>query len=154
MACQSEGGLGNVENLIQQKARLYVRQARMLTVRTLQNIESVAKGLAKIPGRKTVVFMSEGFYVEDSRSAIEQVAAQAARSGITIYSIDGRGNINGLSINPDVDQERARTLGGVRHRRGRTDDPHCDHRRLQGARHRRHVAGASAASSATPAPTT
>jgi len=108
--CASEGGLGNVENLIQQKARLYVRQARMLTVRTLQNIESVAKGLAKIPGRKTVVFMSEGFYVEDSRSAIEQVAAQAARSGITIYSIDGRGNINGLSINPEVTKrERARS---------------------------------------------
>jgi VWFA-related protein len=108
--CASEGGLGNVENLIQQKARLYVRQARMLTVRTLQNLESVARGLAKIPGRKTVVFMSEGFFVEDSRSAIEQVAAQAARSGITIYSIDGRGNINGLSINPDVTKrERARS---------------------------------------------
>ena len=54
--------------------------------------------------------MSEGFFVEDSRSAIEQVAAQAARSGITIYSIDGRGNINGLSINPDVTKrERARS---------------------------------------------
>ena len=37
------------------------------------------------------------------------VAAQAARSGITIYSIDGRGLINGLSANPDVvTRERAR----------------------------------------------
>jgi VWFA-related protein len=109
-ACQSEGGLGQVENLIQQKARLYVRQARMLTMRTLQNLESVAKGLAKIPGRKTVVFMSEGFFVEDSRSAIEDIAAQLARSGITVYSIDGRGNINGLSINPDVvKRDRARS---------------------------------------------
>jgi len=109
-ACQGEGGLGNVENLIQQKARLYVRQARMLTDRTLQNIESVARGLAKIPGRKTVVFMSEGFFVQDSRSSVEMVAAQAARSGIAIYSIDGRGNINSLSINPDVvKRDRARS---------------------------------------------
>src|SRR4051812_23157016 len=109
-SCASEGGLGQVENLIQQKAQLYVRQARMLTTRTLQNLDLVAKGLAKIPGRKTVVFMSEGFFVEDSRTAIEMVAAQAARSGITIYSIDGRGNINGLSINPDVvKRERARS---------------------------------------------
>ena len=109
-ACQGEGGLGAVENLIQQKARLYVRQARMLTDRTLQNLESVARGLAKIPGRKTVVFMSEGFFVEDSRSSVEMVAAQAARSGITIYSIDGRGNINSLSINPDaVKRERSRS---------------------------------------------
>lgn len=109
-ACASEGGLGNVENLIQQKARLYVRQARMMTQRTIQNLEAVAKGLAKIPGRKTVVFMTEGFFVEDTRSTLQMVAAQAARSGITIYSIDGRGLINGLSVNTDaVKRDRARS---------------------------------------------
>ena len=108
--CVSEGGTGNVENLIQQKARLYVRQARMMTARTVQNLESVARGLAKIPGRKTVVFMSEGFFVQDGRGTIENVAAQAARSGITIYSIDGRGLINTLSANPDVvTREASRT---------------------------------------------
>ena len=69
----------------------------------MQNLESVARGLAKIPGRKTVVFMSEGFFVAGRRAArIETVAAQAARSGITIYSIDGRGLINGLGANTDV----------------------------------------------------
>jgi VWFA-related protein len=109
-ACQGEGGLGNVENLIQQKARLYIRQARMMTQRTIQNLESIARGLAKIPGRKTVVFMSEGFFVEDARSTIESVAAQAARSGITIYSIDGRGLVNGLSPNTDaVHRDRGRS---------------------------------------------
>jgi VWFA-related protein len=109
-ACASEGGLGNVENLIQRKARLYVRQARMMTQQTIQNLETVARGLAKIPGRKTVVFMTEGFFVEDSRSALQTLSAQAARSGITIYSIDGRGLINGLSANPDaVRKERSRT---------------------------------------------
>lgn len=102
--CASEGGLGNVENLIQQKARLYVRQARMMTQRTIQNLESVARGLAKIPGRKTVVLMTEGFFVEDSRSTLQVVSAQAARSGITIYSIDGRGLSNGMSVNPDAVQ--------------------------------------------------
>jgi VWFA-related protein len=101
-ACQGEGGLGNVENLIQQKARLYVRQARMMTDRTIQSLEKVANGLAKIPGRKTVVLMTEGFFVEDSRTQLEMVAAQAARSGITIYSIDGRGLINSMATNPDV----------------------------------------------------
>jgi VWFA-related protein len=108
-ACAGEGGLGNVENLIQQKARLYVRQARMMTSRTIQNLETVARGLAKIPGRKTVVFMTEGFFVEDSRGELGHVAAQAARSGITIYSIDGRGLINSMATNPDVTRmERAR----------------------------------------------
>ena len=109
-ACQGEGGLSNVENLIQQKARLYVRQARMMTARTIQNLERVANGLAKIPGRKTVVMMTEGFFVEDNRGTLETLAAQAARSGITIYSIDGRGLINSIAENPDVTQmERARS---------------------------------------------
>lgn len=109
-ACAGEGGLGNVENLIQQKARLYIRQARMMTQQTIKNLEMVARGLAKIPGRKTVVFMTEGFFVEDSRSALLTLAAQSARSGITIYSIDGRGLINGLSVNTDaVRRERGRS---------------------------------------------
>jgi len=109
-ACTGEGGLGNVENLIQQKARLYVRQARLMTDHTIQSLEKVANGLAKIPGRKTVVLMTEGFFVEESRSQLQMIAAQAARSGITIYSIDGRGLINSMAINPDVTMmERARS---------------------------------------------
>lgn len=108
-SCRGEGGIGNVENLIQQKARLYVRQARMLTAGTMKSLERVANGLARIPGRKTVVLMTEGFFVEDSRSQLEMIAAQAARSGITIYSIDGRGLINGMTVNPDVTMmERSR----------------------------------------------
>ena len=108
-SCQGEGGIGNVENLIQQKARLYVRQARMMTAATMRSLERVANGLARIPGRKTVVLMTEGFFVEDSRGQLEMIAAQAARSGITIYSIDGRGLINGMTVNPDVTMmERSR----------------------------------------------
>ena len=101
-SCQNEGGLGQVQNVIEQKARLYVRQARMMTQRTLHSIDRIARGLARIPGRKTVVLMSEGFYIEDARGMLEAAAAQAARSGITIYGIDGRGLINSLSSNTDV----------------------------------------------------
>ena len=100
--CQSEGGVSEIENQIQQKARLYVRQARMMAAQTVKNLETVAAGLAKIPGRKTVIFISEGFFIEGDRSTVEIAAAQAARSGITIYSIDARGLINGMSSNPDV----------------------------------------------------
>jgi VWFA-related protein len=68
----------------------------------LQSLETVSRGLAKIPGRKTVVLLSEGFFVEDNRSDLEAIAAQAARNGITIYSIDGRGQVNDMATNPDV----------------------------------------------------
>ena len=100
--CELNGGLQQVENLIQQKARLYVRQARILADRTAQNLQTVARGLSRLPGRKTVVFLSEGFYLEDSRGLIEAIAAQAARGGTTIYSIDGRGLIGAPSPTADV----------------------------------------------------
>ena len=74
-ACVSEGGLGNVENLIQQKARLYIRQSRMMTSATLRSLDRVAQGLAKIPGRKTVVLMTEGFFVEESPSLFLSVSS-------------------------------------------------------------------------------
>jgi VWFA-related protein len=112
-ACQGEGGPGAIETMIQQKARLYVRSARIMTDHTMQNLERIASGLARIPGRKTVVLMTEGFFVEDSRSQLETLAARAARSGITIYSIDGRGLINGMAVNPDttmMDRPRATTF--------------------------------------------
>lgn len=110
-SCAAAGGLQAVENQIQMKSRLYVRQARMLTSQTLQNLRTVVRGLSHFPGRKTVVFITEGFYVEESRSTLEQISAQASRAGITIYSIDGRGNINQMSANPDVVRmERARSI--------------------------------------------
>jgi VWFA-related protein len=101
--CQQEGGLNQVENLIQRKAKLYVRQARSLTARTVQNLQYVVNGLSRIPGRKTVMFVTEGFFVEESRDILQNVAGQAARAGTTIYSIDGRGLIStGANADPDV----------------------------------------------------
>ena len=101
--CQQEGGLQQVENLIQRKAKLYVRQARAQTERTVQNLRYVVSGLSRIPGRKTIMFVTEGFFVEESRDILQQVAGQAARASITIYSVDGRGLISsGGNADPDV----------------------------------------------------
>jgi VWFA-related protein len=100
--CLDKGGLNQVESLVQQKARLYIGQARVMTAQTLQNLQYVINNLSRVPGRKTVVFLSEGFLVEESRAALQTLAAQAARGGTVIYSVDGRGNINSMSVNPDV----------------------------------------------------
>jgi VWFA-related protein len=108
--CERTGGQGGVENQIQHKSRLYVRQARMLTSNTLFNLQRVARGLSKMPGRKTVVFLSEGFYVEESRSALQTIAAEAARGGTTIYSIDGRGMISTGVTTDAVSRSRGRSL--------------------------------------------
>jgi VWFA-related protein len=102
--CEQNGGLNQVENLIQNKSRLYTRQARVMTGRTLQNLQNVIGSLRAIPGRKTVVLLSEGFFVEESRGALQTLAGHAARIGTAIYAIDGRGLINGSSALPDVDR--------------------------------------------------
>lgn len=100
--CQLAGGLQQTENLIQQKARLYVRSARVLTETALNNLQYVNANLARLLGRKTVVMLTEGFFSEESRSQLQLIAAQAARGGTTIYTIDGRGLVNSMSVNPDV----------------------------------------------------
>ena len=101
-SCALNGGLNQVENLIQQKSRLYVRQARILTYTTLQNLRYVVSRLSRIPGRKTLIFLSEGFFVEESRDDLLAIGADAARGGTTIYSIDGRGLIGAPSATSDV----------------------------------------------------
>jgi VWFA-related protein len=102
--CAAAGGVQQVENLIQQKSRYYVRQARRLADQTLQNLDVVVSGLTRIRGRKTVLFLTEGFFVEDYRERLGRIG------GTVIYSIDARGLINHLSPNTDaVRQSRARS---------------------------------------------
>lgn len=100
--CAETGGVGRVENLLERKSRDFVRQSRRLTLQTLQNLREVSAGLSRVPGRKTLVLLSEGFFVEESRSTLERLSAEAARAGIVIYSIDGRGLINPLRESPDA----------------------------------------------------
>lgn len=100
--CQLQGGVQQVENLMQQKARLYIRSARVLTDTALQNIQYVSANLTRLLGRKTLVLLTEGFFTQESRQLLQNIAAQTARGGTTIYTIDGRGLVNTMSRNPDV----------------------------------------------------
>jgi VWFA-related protein len=101
-ACALNGGQQQVENLLQQKARFYVRQARLLAASTIQNLRYVVDRLARIPGRKTIVLISEGFFVEDSRSDLQLIAAAASRANTAIYAIDGRGLIGAPGATTDA----------------------------------------------------
>ena len=112
MQCDLSGGEGATENLLQQKARLYVRSARLLTQNSMDNIKYVTANLARLIGRKTIVLLTEGMFSDESRPELQQLAAQAARGGTTIYTIDARGLVNTISANPDVvNASRARSEG-------------------------------------------
>lgn len=92
--CQREGGTQQVHNKIEDKAKEYVRFARVLTTQTMQKLNVVASNLSTVPGRKTVILLSDGFFTDEVRAEIQQVAAVAARGGSTFYTIFGRGSEN------------------------------------------------------------
>jgi VWFA-related protein len=101
--CRAEGGIGETSRRITRKARSYVRDARINTGKTVAHLQLVAANLSTIPGRKTVVFLSDGFFTDEARGDLEQIAAMAARGGTTIYSVYGRGSaVVGGRAMPDV----------------------------------------------------
>jgi VWFA-related protein len=117
-SCGAAGGVQSVENKLQQKARLYIGQARDATRYTLQSLQHVVGALASVPGRKTVVFMSDGFYTSESTNELRRLAGLAARFGMAIYAIDGRG----LSGGPPESADVLTSAGPIGAQLDRTDD--------------------------------
>jgi VWFA-related protein len=89
--CAQEGGTEFVQDALQRKARRFIDDSRRAANATLLSLGYVTKNLSRLEGRKTLIFLSEGFYVEDVRSSLPILAGQAARAGITIYGVDVRG---------------------------------------------------------------
>jgi VWFA-related protein len=65
---------------------------------TLGALNLVVRGARELPGRKAVIFVSEGFSLQDSegmdsrvRAALDRVIDQATRAGVVIYALDARG---------------------------------------------------------------
>jgi hypothetical protein len=70
----------------------------LATSGTLGALEYVLRGIEALPGRKSVVFVSEGFDlgIKDAKasrnwSAFTRVMDRANRAGVVIYSMDARG---------------------------------------------------------------
>ena len=76
---------------VRSKAQQLVGEYRRATQQTLAAVDALGKGLARLPGSKTVVFLSEGFVVEEQGALLRQVVGQAARAGAHVYAIDARG---------------------------------------------------------------
>jgi VWFA-related protein len=95
------GGTSLVEAETENKAIQLVNQARVLGRQTLDTVSGLANGLARLPGRKTVIMMTEGFFVEDSWADLRAVVGRAARASVRIYAIDTRG-LNRGSAGSDI----------------------------------------------------
>ncbi len=79
------------EPMVMEKARSMVAEMRPAARRTVMSLQALATGLSRLPGRKTIVLMTEGFFIEESWADLRQIVGAAARSNVRIYSLDARG---------------------------------------------------------------
>jgi VWFA-related protein len=88
-------------------------RAELTTAGTLGALEYVVRGIESLPGRKSVVFVSEGFDLgvgnhKASRtwSAFTRVMDRANRAGVVVYTLDARGLQTGSLTAEDNPQLR------------------------------------------------
>ena len=58
---------------------------------TLDAIRAMAQGMAVLPGERTMLLVSPGFYASAGQAGMQEVIDRAARSGLVIQSLDARG---------------------------------------------------------------
>lgn len=82
-------------DMVRSRASAMLQQAGMITTNTLEALEGLVKSTARLPGRKLVLFVSDGFLLEQNHSdaydRLRRVTTAAATAGVVIYSIDARG---------------------------------------------------------------
>jgi len=95
---QSGGGGGrgasagpDLESLVRQKAQQMISTLQPPAAQTVRTLLALVNGLARLPGRKTVVFLTDGFYVEESWGQLRSIVAIAARSNVRVYAVDAQG---------------------------------------------------------------
>lgn len=88
------------EQMVKSRARQMLRFAETVTTNSLAGLEGLVRSTSKLPGRKLIVFMSDGFFVDDHNSdsmdRLRKITSAAARSGVVIYSLDMRGLVASL----------------------------------------------------------
>jgi VWFA-related protein len=76
--------------------------AQAQTNRTLQTLMALFNGLERIPGRKTVVLLTEGFLADESWPLVKDAIARAARGDTRVYTLDARGLDRNFRSGSDV----------------------------------------------------
>lgn len=91
------------------KGRSMVADVRNSALRTLDTLNQVVARLAPFTGRKTIVYLSDGFFSEDLSGQMQAVIGRAARANVRIYALDTRGLNRGSADSSILDappQER------------------------------------------------
>ena len=78
-------------------ARMVVAENTSITKATLGTLENIIRSLRTLPGRKTMVMLSDGFllggFSQGATYDVRQITDAATRAGVVIYALDTRGLI-------------------------------------------------------------
>src|SRR5215813_7266834 len=88
------------EQSVRERANHILQYAANEARKTLAGLESLVRSSSKLPGRKLVFFISDGFLLDDRNSdsfeRLRRITSAAARNGVVIYSMDARGLVASL----------------------------------------------------------
>ncbi|HEY0875797.1 MAG TPA: VWA domain-containing protein [Vicinamibacterales bacterium] len=91
-ACSDDPGQCQMaETAVMQKGSRFRTEIHQSSMVTMSALNGLASGLARIPGPKTVVFLSYGFVIQDVATTLRSVVGQITRAGARVYAIDVRG---------------------------------------------------------------
>jgi VWFA-related protein len=79
------------DSMVDQKAARLASTIQKESFETFNTINGLAAGLARVPGPKSIVFLSNGFASFGLETTVRNVVGQAARAGARVYAIDVRG---------------------------------------------------------------
>lgn len=79
------------DSAVRQKGVKIGGDIQRASLTTLRSLNGLASGLARMPGPKTVVLLSNGFVAQEVESTLRSVVGQIARAGARVYAIDVRG---------------------------------------------------------------
>lgn len=83
------------ERIVQARANSILAQSSNFARASLSSLQSLVRTARELPGRKLLVFISDGFYLHhrssDNAQRLRELTTQAAEAAVVIYSIDARG---------------------------------------------------------------
>jgi len=86
------------ERIVRERAQLVVKESSHISLGTLRALESLMRTSSRLPGRKLVVFFSDGFFINDRNTdfgdQLKQITDAALRAGTRIYTLDARGLVS------------------------------------------------------------
>jgi VWFA-related protein len=85
-----------VQQLIRQRANNIIEFNKLITSAMFSTFENLLRGVAEVPGRKLLFFISAGFILDPALDSslpakLNRLLDSAARAGVVCYTVDARG---------------------------------------------------------------